>query len=35
MTDLDLLTMIGEADDRYIMDARRKPRKKSKKNLAL
>ena len=32
MTDLDLLTMIGEADDRYIMDARRKPRKKSKKN---
>ena len=32
MTDFDLLMMIGEAEDQYIMDSRRRPKKKPRKN---
>ena len=31
MTDFDLLMMIGEAEDQYIMDSRRRPKKKPKR----
>ena len=32
MTDFDLLMLIGEAEDQYVMDSRRRPRKKKKRN---
>ena len=32
MTDFDLLMMIGDAEDQYIMESRRRPKKRSRKN---